>query len=571
MRLVATVTALWLCALPSALAQTEDWLVLPTTLEDEALWMRPTVIKVNRALRRQGLGAWSPNQAVAVFRERGSAEPPIVSDNQVDAWAERSQQALRSLALGDSATALAELEETQAFSRRNLVALNRDPARAQTVLDGCLYSVRALAEIGNEIEAARRAEECVRMAPSARPTRGMHPPAVVDLYETAERLGPERASTLLVESEPSNCKLRVNGFPMGDTPSQLTDLYPGRYQVQVECDPEAPGRVHRVEVPRGSTSVFVFDRFDRSVRSSSLLHLRYDEPPEPPRLARDAREVARTLPASVVVVASIAGPGVLQLQMAAGTQGAPAMVRVATSTTGPTDSAIDESIAALLTADCTDFTGDAPLAIDCRSGEPVVQTARGSKDIKGRRIRPPRGQFVSGVALASVGTASLVAGYGLLIARRSAGEDWMNDPNSLSAQDKWLNLGTGLIATGAAGGGLLVAAMPLVLPDEAKTPWWAWLSGGLGVVAAAGSIASGVMAAPKPPESCTVNGPDPTSCVNRGRDVDRAILLGATAAPLLTMPLVYLLRKNDKSRQLDLAPSVVFGRQGGSFAIRGAF
>jgi hypothetical protein len=329
--------------------------------------------------------------------------------------------------------------------------------------------------------------------------------------------------------------------------------------------------VHRVDVPRGSTSVFVFDRFDRAVRSSSLLHLRYEELPEPPRLARDAREVARALPASVVIVASLVAPNVLQLQMAAGTQGAQAMVRLAASTTGPTDSAVDESVAALLTAECADFTGDAPVPIDCRSGEPVAQTARRATDIKGPRVRPPRGQFISGVALASVGTASLLTGYGLLITRRSAGEDWLNDPNSLSVQDKWLNLGTGLIATGAAGGGLLVAAMPLVLPDEAKTPWWAWLSGGLGVVAAAGSIASGVMAAPKPPESCTVNGPDPTSCVNRGRDVDRAILLGATAAPLLTMPLVYLLRKNDKSRQLDLAPSVVLGRQGGSFAIRGAF
>jgi hypothetical protein len=79
------------------------------------------------------------------------------------------------------------------------------------------------------------------------------------------------------------------------------------------------------------------------------------------------------------------------------------------------------------------------------------------------------------------------------------------------------------------------------------------------------------MAAPKPPESCTVNGPDPTGCVNRGRDIDRAILLAATAAPLLTMPLVYLFRKSDKSRQLDLAPSVVLGRQGGAFAIRGTF
>ena len=450
MRLVATVTALWLCALPSALAQSDDWLVLPTTLEDDALWMRPTVMKVNRALRRQVLGAWSPAQAVDTFRERGSAEPPVLSDSEVDAWAQRSQQGLRSLALGDGATALAELEETQAFSCCNLVALNRDPARVQSVLDGCLYLVRALAQTGNENEAARRVEECVRMAPSARPTRGMHPPAVVDLFETAERLGPKRASTLMVESEPSKCELRVNGIPTGETPIQLTDLYPGRYLVQVECDSRAPGRVHRVEVPRGSTSVFIFDRFDRTVRSSSLLHLRYEELPEPPRLARDAREVARALPASVVIVASLVGPNVLQLQMATGTQGAPAMVRLATSTTGPTDAAVDESVAALLTAECADFTGDAPVAIDCQSGEPVAQTARRATDSKGPRVRPPRGQFISGVTLASVGTASLLTGYGLLITRRSAGEDWLNDPNSLSAQDKWLNLGTGLMVTGAA-------------------------------------------------------------------------------------------------------------------------
>ncbi len=68
-----------------------------------------------------------------------------------------------------------------------------------------------------------------------------------------------------------------------------------------------------------------------------------------------------------------------------------------------------------------------------------------------------------------------------------------------------------------------------------------------------------------------MNGPSPTSCLNRAGGIDRAILLGATAAPLLTMPLVYLFRKSDKKRQADLVPSVVLGRQGGAFAIRGAF
>lgn len=213
MRLVATVTALWLCALPSALAQTEDWLVLPTTLEDEALWMRPTATKVNRALRRQGLGAWSPDRAAAMFRERGSAEPPLVPDIEVDTWARRSQQALLSLARGDSATALTELEEVLAFSRRNLVTLNRDSARAQAVLDACLYLVRAVAESGDETGAARQARECVRMAPSGIPTRGMHPPTVVELYEAAAGLGPNRTSALLVESDPPTASFASTASP----------------------------------------------------------------------------------------------------------------------------------------------------------------------------------------------------------------------------------------------------------------------------------------------------------------------------------------------------------------------
>jgi hypothetical protein len=132
-------------------------------------------------------------------------------------------------------------------------------------------------------------------------------------------------------------------------------------------------------------------------------------------------------------------------------------------------------------------------------------------------------------------------------------------------------MGTGVIATSAIGGGLLVAAMPLALPYKAKTPWWAWVSGGVGVAAAAVSIASAATASAKPPQACTVNGPDPTPCVDRGRDTDRAIILGATAAPLLTMPLVYLLRKSDKKLEASLSPTVVMSRRGGAIGVRGEF
>jgi hypothetical protein len=571
MRLVATVTALWLSALPSAFAQPEGWLVLPTTVEDGALWMQPAVTKVNRELRRQGVGVWSSDRAVSAFRKRGSAAPPIVSDSEMQDWAARSQQALRTLALGDSATALSELEETQAFSRSKLVTLNRDPAHAQTVLDTCLYLVRARLETGDETGAARQAQECVRIVPSGKPAPQMHPPAVVELYEEAATHSPARASTLLVESEPSKCALRVNGVLAGDTPFQLTDLYPGRYQVQVECELNTPSRVHSVDVPRGSTSVFVFDRVDRSVHTAPLLHLRYEDPPEPLRLARDARQVGRALPASAVVVASAASADVLELRVVTGTQAEPALVRVTMSAAGPSDDAAVKASAALLAGECWDFTHDEPLQLDCRTGEPLAVAGTDLSGEKPERVGPPRGQFISGLTLASAGAASLLAGYGLLITRRAAGDDWLADPGSLDAHDKWLNLGTGVIITGSTGSAMLVTAMPLVLPYKSKTPWWAWLSGGVGVGLAAASIATAVTADAKPAQSCSVNNLNPEPCANRAKQTDLAIMLGVTAAPLLSMPLVYLFRKSEKQLAAELSPSISFHRSGGALGVRGAF
>jgi uncharacterized membrane protein YdcZ (DUF606 family) len=571
MRLAATVAVLWLCALPSAVAQSEDWLVLPTTVEDEALWMRPAVTKVNRELQRQGVGVWLSDPATSAFRERGSAAPPSVSGSQMEAWGVRSQQALRELALGDYPTALAELEAAQEFSRIKLVTLNRDPARAQTVLDTCLYLVRALVKTGDEKGAARQVRECVESVPSGKPTRQMHPPAVLEFYEKAQERGSGRASTLLVESEPSECALRVNGILIGETPSQVTDLYPGRYHVQVECDPQTQGRVHHVDVPRGSTSVFVFDRFDRSVQTTPLLHLRYEEPPEPLQLEGDAREVARVLPALAVVVASAVTTDVLELSVVTRIQAEPTMVRIAMSAIGPSHEAVVEATAALLAGECWDFSNDEPLRIDCRTGDPLVVAGTKMPDEKSARARPPRGQFISGVTLASAGTASLLAGYGVLIGRRAAGDDWLADPASLVAHDKWLNLSTGLIITGSAGSAMLVTAMPLVLPYKSKTPWWAWLSGGLGVGFAASSIAVAVTADSKPTQSCSVNSLNPEPCTSRARQTDLAIMLGVTAAPLLTMPLVYLLRKGEKKLAAELSPSISVDRSGGALGVSGVF
>jgi hypothetical protein len=257
---------------------------------------------------------------------------------------------------------------------------------------------------------------------------------------------------------------------------------------------------------------------------------------------------------------------VIELGVVSGLQVEPVMVRVSSSDLGPDERMLGPALAALLAGDCADFTGDAPRPIDCRTGSLTIAPQKEPK-----RLRPPRGQFVAGVTLASLGTTSLLAGYSLLIARGNAGDDWIANPSSLNTQNKWLSLGTGLTVSASVGGGLLVAAMPLILPYKRKTPWWAWLNGALGLAAAAGSIASAITASPKPAQSCSLGGPDPNPCVSRARDTDRAILLGATAAPLLTMPLVYLLRRNDKRLRAEIGPNIRTSRSGASVGLEGVF
>ncbi len=237
MRWLATVTALWLCGPPSALAQSHDWLVLPTADDEQTEWMQPTVDALARGLRRQGVGVWRSDRAVAAFERRGSAPVDELSDAEVRAWAERSQEALRKLSMAQTRAALAELEETQAFSRKFVETLNREPDGAKAVLDTCLYLVRARVAAGDEVAAAEQAQECVRIVPSGEPSARMHPPEVLRLYEAAANPGPDRTGTLRVESDPPKCPVRLNGVRVGRTPIELPGLYPGEYRGQRECEP----------------------------------------------------------------------------------------------------------------------------------------------------------------------------------------------------------------------------------------------------------------------------------------------------------------------------------------------
>jgi hypothetical protein len=564
MRWWATFVAVWLCGLPGALAQSEDWLVLPTTIDEEADWMLPTASTVGRALRKQGIGVWSPTRAVARLDEAGPRPPRVVSAREYEAWTERTSEAVLQLAGGKYQDALPRLEESQAFSRWALETLNRDPTRAQAVLDTCLFLVRALAGIGEDRRATRQAQECAALSPGMEPSTFKHPPNVTEIFQQAKDDERARRSALLVESEPPGCALSVNGKTVGKTPMQVPGLFSAEYRVQVECNAERPAPVHVVELVPGTQTLFVFDAFDRAVVLEPVLHLRYESPPQGQVLIRHTRELARVLSASSVVLASRHESGAIELRLIKGAQMERSWVRIAAPDDDSDARSYEQAVAALLAGRCGDFTQSEPMMVDCETG--AVQEA-----VAELPVRPPDGQLLAGFTLAGVGGASLLSGYGLLVARKFAGDDWLSNSQDREQQRTWYRLGTGITATGPAGAALLVSAMPLVLPYRNKTPWWGWLSGGLGLARAGAAVALAVTAPAKRPEPCSVSGPDPAACVDRERRTDLALLLGVTAAPLLTIPLVYLFRKGDKRHEASIAPHVTAGAGGGALGLHGTF
>jgi hypothetical protein len=374
---------------------------------------------------------------------------------------------------------------------------------------------------------------------------------------------------------------------LGETPLALHDLFPGEYRVQVECEPGRRGRVHTADVTTGSTSVFVDLRFDLAVSTQPVLHLRYGSAEEElEQRVADVEQISKAVPARAFVLVSKPSPEVLELELVSGTPlGQRGLARIKTGPQGPTRGDIALASRALLEGKCTDFTPSDPVPLLCE-GEAVPAEPAAVPTGGWPAHRPPKGQFITGLTLASLGTVSLITGYALFLPRKSTAEDWLNDidpnPDSVrvdathdsvrvdATQEKWLNLNTGIIIAGAVGGAALVAAMPLVLPKRDKTPWLAWLSGGLGLGLTAFSIAWGVTADDKPPTSCSSPSIDPIearTCITRSEQVSLAILTGATAAPLLTIPLVYLLRPSEKNIQ----PSVEVGRNRAYVGVSGEF
>ncbi len=560
----------------------QRWLVLPvrgaeaapeSPLSIEALHSEAEALR--RELSVRGKGVWPADRASERFEVVGSAPAPELSQSDIDRWVERSQAAVRYLARADYKAARRELKAAQRLADRAGEALNREAARAQQVLDTCLFMVRAYVETKNSAEARRQARECRQLVPRVEPTAFRHTPEVRALLARVDaEIATEAPGMLEVTSTLPRCLVRINGVELGRTPLSGIELPVGNYRFQVECEDGVRGRIHRAAVVSGQ-NLFVFDgELERAVRTRPVLHLRYDSIEAWAERMTQAAEVGEALGAAGVLALSALSPTVARVDLLAAGY-APASAWVAVQ-----DAAIDSEDArraldALFEGRSVDFSGAHPIAQGSWApvpAEPVEVAAASAALVEAREgdeeakagVPRPRKHRVAGWSLFGAGIASIGASVGLHIWRGTLGDSFSAMPANLDAAQQWNNARIGVWTTAAFGGAATSAAMPLLLPDHERTPWWGWTAGVLGLGLSGYAIYEGVSMT-SCPEPFIADESAARACVQRGQEAGRLALALAGAAPLLTIPLVYLIRP------LRAEPSVSVHGNGAVVRIRKAF
>jgi len=563
---------------PGTRAQEHRWLVVPTvgpeTPPEGASIERlhTTAVTLRQELVARGHSVWPADRASERFEVVGSAPAPTISQSDIDLWVERSRAAVRYLARADYKAARRELKAAQRLANRAAAELNREAARAQQVLDTCLFMVRAYVETNNDAEARKQARECRRLVPRVEPTAFRHTPEVRELLaEVDQEMASEAPGELEVRSTPSDCVVRINGVEFGRTPLSGIELPVGTYRMQVECEDDQRGRIHRVGVSSGPNLLEFNAALERAVRTRPVLHLQYDSHEAWSERMEQASELGSILGGADVLVLSGQGVGSVRVDLSA-RRYEPASAWLAVRDGAPEAEDVRRVVDALFEGRSVDFTGPHPMARASWRAEvaPDVEVGAAAAavvDVESKHERGaprPRNQRIAGWSLFGVGVASIGASVGLHIWRDELGDRFAESPSNLNDAQQWNDARIGVWATAAFGGVATSAAMPLLLPEYERTPWWGWTLGAVGLGLTGYAIYEGVTMTGCP-EPYIADPSAVRSCVARGQEAGRLSLALAGAAPLLSIPLVYLFRP------LRAEPSVSVTGDGAMIRVRKVF
>jgi len=534
---ISSPRAMWgACAVWSAMASAvyaqppEDRVVIPVVIESAGsgteAFERSELIREAREERFR-----SVEETAARFDERASAAPIELQAEDIDRWLDHKEAATKYLAHQDYARAAVSLKAAQEVSERAIEALNRETAMARTVLDTCLYVVMGLWETGKTAQAEEQARECRRLVPQIQPTMTLHTPTVRSIIEQIDRERQEEAAaTLEVKSPRHGCLVRLNGLHLGTTPFMMAELIPGEYRVQVECDKDRPGRVHRV-VLHSDVTLWIDPTLDDAVRTEPEVHLAYaSQEAFSENGTRHAQGLARMLDAETVI---LVGPYEMdRVDREAGAVGS-VPLRAGTSALGAVDQLLRIEVSA-------------PSA-----GQGSRVRARNASD-------PRRTRKAIGGALAGGGAVSLAVAAGLYARRVNKGNDFSETapgtPEYASARQDWEDARLGVLLAAPLGAVFLATGEALAYSPRSRVPPWVWGAGAVGVGLLTWGIVEMAMA-----DRCDRNLTVTAACVSGQESIDRGVLLLSAGVPLAFLPVWAVTQRSKVEIQASGAGLMVRG------------
>lgn len=566
-----------LCCLLSAAkvrAEAEAWAVVPVVVgtgDDAQLSASRAAQPFTQALSETARVL--PRAAARERFETRASSPPIsATHTDLDQIARDAQLALYHVAMGLYTNASADVERVMSRADRALESLNRETLAARQLLDSCLFIVRARLQERKPKAARAQAFECRRLVPDMEPEASMHPPDVIGELAAAEAaLEMQKPGSLRVTSEPTGCPVFIQGRNLGQTPLELPRLSRGEYRIQVECVPGHYGRVHRVTLGPSRTLVHVDSHFDAAVHSSDGVSLRYGTDAARTRHARaHAIEVGRAVGArNVALLQPEPGDGnrvrVSALEVEQGRLRASVIVQL--DDTGAL-MRVDKAIATLQEGRSLDLTAEPPVPLP--ETETVVLATKAEPQAAPSALRAVAKPLLIDTdadaddtaapdalawALGGTGVATHLAGWALyahLMALEADYRKVRDLPDSAEARRRLARIDAFELAppiTALSGAALTTLALPLLLPEArpGAAPLWALITGSAGLaVAGTGAVllVSG-------------GGCDAFDRLGRCDDVPATTRLGAmllgTAVPLLSIPIVYLLRGAGVDEHGDVA------------------
>lgn len=506
-----------LCILgvPRAAVAEEDApraVVVPVLVEDQVAEGAEVFARAE-LIRQSDRGLFlSAEEATERFEEEAGADPPELEAREIDQWLKHGRDAMQFLARSDYERAAESLRKAQRVSERAAEALNRETAMARKVLDTCLFLVRSLWETNQHARAEVQARKCRQLVPSIDPTMALHTPEVrTVLRRIDERRENGGSVTLRVVSPKSGCVVRLNGLHLGETPFELSGLVPGEYRVQVECEQETRGRVHRVLLDKDRV-VRIDPTLDQAAHVDEELYLDYRSVEAfSKHIGRHGQALAQSL-------------GVEDALLVSTHQ----LIRVHAET-GLIGSEALRSQTDLARAAQTLLRQDVPKPTSRSAATPAHNTkVDGPATTKGRRI--------AGGVLVGTGVAALGASWGLYARRVRKGDAFsslsLGDEGFVEARNEWEDARLPFLLTASLGGALLASGFALAYAPRKKLRWWVWATGAIGTGLTAWGIAEMARA-----DTCPRDFEVTPACVPGQRSVDRGVILITTGAPLFFFPI----------------------------------